>query len=371
MLKIKNHPGKTIAQFFLTPKFSNVALFCLEGAPLFLCHSQFPPILIPSPKTPKKKAACFPAFSGHNNLAKGIAEWNRDRHSRGVAWHGNLGDVEWWSSDFMTWHHSSAKVSKWDMCIDLSNHIPRQVKREISLHLETVKGASLGWHLRKWSMLGLVASWTLNDFLVGKSMDSRCICKLSSGCSGHHRHSPVLRGMDVEGRAGSYFFRFAAVWRHFRMTNSQKCRGQVWFPMRMWGKMGGNLSKFEGCGSKSGSRKNAWITPYHTKQKHHCWPELQASQNTGCSTSPKETKAGCRPEQLNLPEDVALDSRLTREINWMGGKTQHEKEDLWEPWNFQVSPTCDFVNLWVIFNDFQIQMIAMAPECSKAMASYM
>lgn len=70
---------------------------------------------------------------------------------------------------------------------------------------------------------------------------------LSSGCSGHHRHSPVLRGMDVEGCAGSYFFRFAAVWRHFRMTNSQKCRGQVWFPMRMWGKVGGNLSKFEGC----------------------------------------------------------------------------------------------------------------------------
>ena len=36
MLKIKNHPGKTIAQFFLTPKFSNVALFCLEAAPIFV-----------------------------------------------------------------------------------------------------------------------------------------------------------------------------------------------------------------------------------------------------------------------------------------------------------------------------------------------
>lgn len=133
---------KLSLSFFFTPKFSNVALFVLERAPIFLCHSH-----------PFWFRCCV-------HLAKGIAEWNRDWHSRGVAWH-----VEWWSRDFMTWHHSFAKVSKWDICMDLSNHIPRQVKREISLNLETVKGASLGWYLRKWSMLGLVASWALNDFL--------------------------------------------------------------------------------------------------------------------------------------------------------------------------------------------------------------
>ena len=83
------------------------------------------------------------------------------------------------------------------------------------------------------------------------------------------------------------------------------------------GKMGETYQNLKAAGPSPEVEKMRDHTIYQAKASllGPSQKELQASQNTGLLNVAKETKAGCRPEQLNLPEDVALDSRLTHEIN--------------------------------------------------------